>query len=673
MPKNASKIIPHFARGSLPMEVDAKRIAQSYAQQYSDHASGLIQELIQNGIDAHVDGYDKVRITIAYDSAARTLKYRDYGTKGMSPCKKCHWGRLENGTSCHDVGCGWGAFHYFGAKTKEAGGLLGSRGQGKSLMLTAGNGLIVKTKVAATNESMTASYTPTETGWNWELNPLLNMKEDSPPGTEIIISGIEDPIHERLIDVNTIIDKIQQTWWPALKQGVSIRYGIKDDKRKISVPSLPTATFDDEGKDLALKELIQVKYKYEGKTFVGELDFNGLFTGKPVPEGFRGIALVKNNLQVIDYIDISRRVDQDLRDLIFGWAIYQSTATNKFLDLCEEPGHSGFRPDCDIYKKSREEILQKFDGFIKPIQSQIIKKKHSREVTDKERHRAQVVCEILNKALDSVPELNPMLGTGEIIRPKEPREPRKLPYISSVSFDKESYKYDDRASLKIHLHNPTNDYYVHPRIEIRIVNRNHAEICAHTLSMHRVPALAPATTEGHAMETVTSNISISKQFGKGRSLIRFTLFEEKDNQIVQYDRKIYGLWVMEEPPVQTRSSVTGGTKNHHGKPGSLRLLQPIPIPDSEEEEIPHADLSLGEIWFNTDGKRIRHTWDNHQRAANSVLFELIAEYFAGLCGDMMIDKMENREMSDIKAVFKQLEDARKKFLQICESDETNPR
>jgi hypothetical protein len=673
MSKKASEKIPRFARGSVPMEVDAKRIAQSYADQYSDHASGLIQELIQNGIDAHDNGYDKVRITIAYDSATRTLKYHDYGTKGMTPCKKCHWGRLENGTSCHDSECGWGAFHYFGAKIKEGGGQLGSRGQGKSLMLTAGNGLIVKTKVAATNESMTAVYTPTETGWNWELNPSMNMKEESPPGTEIIINGIIDSIHEKLIDVNTIIGKIQQTWWPALKQGVSIRYGTKDDKRKISVPSLPTATFNDEGKDLALREHIQVKYKYEGNTSVGELDLTVFFTGKPVPEGFGGIALVKNNLQVIDHIDISRRVDQDIRDLIFGWAIYQSTKTNKFLDLCEEPGHAGFRTDCDIYKKSREEILQKFDGFIKPIQSQIIKKKHSREVTDKERHRAQVVCEILNKALNSVPELNPMLGTGDVKRPKEPHEPRKLPYISTVSFDKESYKYGDRASLKIHLHNPTNDYFVHPRIEIRTVNRNHAEICAHVLSMHRVPALTPGTIEGHKIETVNSNILITKEYGKGRSLVRFTLFEEKNNQIVQYDQKVYGLWVMEEPPVQTRSSVTGGTKNHHGKPGSLRLLQPIPIPDSEDDEIPHVDLSIGEIWFNTDGKRIRHTWNNHPRAANSVLFELIAEYFVGLRGDMMIDKMESREISDIKIVFKQLEEARKKFLQICESDETNPR
>jgi hypothetical protein len=380
---------------------------------------------------------------------------------------------------------------------------------------------------------------------------------------------------------------------------------------------------------------------------------------------------VKNDLQVIDHIDIARRVDQEIRDSIFGWVSYHSTMENKFLDLCEEPGHSGFRADCDIFKKTREEILHRFDNFIKPIQTQIIKKKHSREVTNKERHRAQIVCDILNKALNSVPELNPMLGTGDIIRPPEKREPPKLPYISTVSFDKESYKYGDRASLKVYLHNPTKDYYIHPRIEVRIVNRNHAEICSHLLSMHRVPSLAPGSPEDHKVETFSFDIPITKQYGKGRSLIRLDLFEEKNNQKVQYDQKVYGLWVMEQPPIRTRSPTTGGTKNHHGKHGTLQKLEPIPVPDSEDDELPHVDLSFGEIWFNTDGKRIRHTWNTNHRAANSVLFELVAEYFVGLRGDSIIEKMENREKSDIKVLLKELEDARKKFLYICERDETN--
>lgn len=266
-----------------------------------------------------------------------------------------------------------------------------------------------------------------------------------------------------------------------------------------------------------------------------------------------------------------------------------------------------------------------------------------------------------------------MIGTGQIERSRISREPRKLPYISTVSFDKTSYKYRDTSDFKIHLHNPTKNYYIHPRLEIKVVNRNHAEIYNEILPMHRVPALKPATEEEHGTETVSSHLLIDKEYGKGRSLVRFTLFEEVNNEKVLYDQKVYGLWVMEEPPELTRRGSTGGTENHHGKAGSLRRLEPIHVPDSEDDELPHADLSIGEIWFNTEGKRIRHTWKTNTRAANSVLFELIAEYFVDIKGDLLIEQMQSRNVTDVKGLFKQLENARKKFLQICESDETNPR
>src|SRR5712691_1463371 len=157
----------------------------AYKDQYDSHASGLIQEAIQNGADAKIPGlaWKDWRFVIKYDRQRRTLTFRDYGTTGMPHCDECNWGERPEGAICSEKECNWGVFHSFAFLGKE-GGMLGSRGQGKSLAIVAGNETIVRTRVASDpSSSMASRWAFHGEDWTWENVPADSPGSDWPAGT----------------------------------------------------------------------------------------------------------------------------------------------------------------------------------------------------------------------------------------------------------------------------------------------------------------------------------------------------------------------------------------------------------------------------------------------------------------------------------------------------------
>jgi len=171
------------------------RIMQSYADDYPSKAFGLLQEAIQNAIDARAspDDLAVVSVTIRYDPARRNLSISDHGTSGMSHCQRCTWGKRNDSVEdCHEKDCRWGNFHYLGGLAKGPVSL-GCRGLGKSLLLVAGKRLTVRTKLAAEGvpaQSMASQWDRDGEDWFWSLKPSAAFGADSSPGTEFIPSGI---------------------------------------------------------------------------------------------------------------------------------------------------------------------------------------------------------------------------------------------------------------------------------------------------------------------------------------------------------------------------------------------------------------------------------------------------------------------------------------------------
>ncbi|MFQ5910117.1 MAG: hypothetical protein ACE5IJ_05270 [Thermoplasmata archaeon] len=201
---------------------------ESYKDDYPDHAQGILQEAIQNSVDARLGDFGDVVIVIEYDPSARILRIRDYGTTGMSHCDQCEWGiRSDNLEDCHEKDCKWGNFHYLGGLAKDV-QQLGYRGQGKSLAVVAGDSLTVRTKVVHPREhiSMASRWEREGDECYWELVPEEAMGPRDKPGTELIITGVKKEVHESLMDFGSLKADIQRIWFPAIQKGVRIRLGM---------------------------------------------------------------------------------------------------------------------------------------------------------------------------------------------------------------------------------------------------------------------------------------------------------------------------------------------------------------------------------------------------------------------------------------------------------------
>ena len=412
------------------VKANVDRAMKSVKDSYASHASGLLQEVIQNAADAKRPDapWKDWSLTIRYDPDQRVLTVRDYGTTGMPHCSKCNWGELPNSEACADEKCSWGVFHGFAFVGKE-GGKLGSRGQGKSLAIVAGMKTLVRTLVASDAKKRMASIwkvSEKEQDWTWELSPSDAPPENWSPGTEIEVHGIIDEVHKQLMDRQEILSEIQARWYPLLKKGGTIRFGYSKGAgmKAANSPAFPALTIGHDDKEVVLVRQ-RLEIKHEGK-IVGELqDLRICLAAQPFPENDRrqGIALIKNGMQVIARLDrFPRRILPEVQQRIFGEVTIPCSREQPFLEPAEDPNHRGYKAYDAVYQKVRlaieQEVETLVEPFLIPLQQKAIRKE--------DHEKALRALDVLRKAIEEVPELK-IFGSGEGGEPPPPPPPNSPP------------------------------------------------------------------------------------------------------------------------------------------------------------------------------------------------------------------------------------------------------
>ena len=647
---------------------------ESYKDDYESHAKGIFQESIQNSIDAKKSDYKDVKIIIRYDPKNRILSIRDYGTTGMPHCKKCFWGRISGAEDCHDDHCSWGNFHYLGGLGKPLNSL-GSRGQGKSLLIVAGTETIVRTKIASPKsfhktDTMASHWTRSGNDWTWVLSEDYLMKSDEPEGSEIIIRGVIDPVHDELLDAERIIQDISKTWCAAIKKGVQIRFGYIDkDLQKIGMPHFPVPATDS-GKPI-VKKISKIPVTYNKKK-IGELTNVAFFLAEePLPRELRGIALIKKGTQVIERdTDFGRKISTELQDRIYGWASYDCNFEGRFLCACEKPGHRGFTPH-PHYKKVQDLLQQNVEDFIIPYE----KRKFKPRLTEKDRKRAQINLDVLQRAFAEVPDFNPWSGTDEITRKRNKKESPEHPFISDIKLDKEFYNYEDKAHIEIIILNPTKEYQKYLQLTIEALDKGLSRLNA--WEYHDIPIIDPAVADKKGRIVYTLDIPIIDDFGIGKNYIRCILQNQPPRQkgsdssteSIELERALHSIWIEIEPEIISRSPPKGGNKGDDGRKGTIQDLSPIT--DDSLDPIQNEIMPIwsdGDIWFNTKGARIGLVYETQPRVADSILYEMIAEVMAErrLKDFMENSPQEKFDKDQVLQHFQNVDVLRKKFLRSCE-------
>lgn len=655
------------------------RVMEAYADDYPNKAHGLLQEAIQNAIDARATplGFKEVAITIRYDPQARILSIRDHGTTGMSHCKKCDWGLREDAPDgCHEKDCKWGNFHYLGGESKTSGSL-GYRGMGKSLMLVAGERLTVRTTVAPgiTPAGCLASQWDRQADdWYWTPKPAAAPAADAAPGSEFIIEGIKDEQNHLLLDSDSIRTNIALTWFPAIEKGVRIRFGYNEGSlERVGSFRFPEVEIGPSNQK-AIRQRASIPVTV-GRQIVGELaDLEMRLARDPVPEELRGIALVRNGTQVIERVSTwGRKIPVELQDRLYGWVSYQTSDERPFLHVCEKPGHRGFSPH-PFYRRVKELLQAQVEEFLLPFAKATLKP----TVTEKDRKRAALNLSIIQKALEEIPDFNPWSGEGTAPRRREKLPPPDHPYISRLTLDKESYSRGDVVKVAIVILNPTAVHQPAIHLTVEALDSGLSQLVVVERPAWELPLLGPSHGEAKGRIECRVEIPVTADFLSGRNWIRATLLNRprspsapKEAAPVSealLDRLGHALWIEETPKKHKREGTTGGASGEPGKQGTLNQLVPItaPLDPIEQEIIPM--WSQGELWFSTTGVRIGPVYEGNPRTADSILYELTSEQL----GDRILElKMDNDIRSSLEkdAVLEELKsiDAlRRRFLQVCE-------
>ena len=516
------------------VKTNVHRAMVSYKDQYDSHASGLLQEAIQNAADAKLAGtpWKDWRFTMRYDPKTRTLTLRDYGTTGMPHCRKCQWGELPDGEVCSGKSCNWGVFHSFAFLAKE-GGMLGSRGQGKSLAIVAGQGTIVRTKVALNPAKRMASrWTFSGDDWVWELLPEDAPADDWPPGTEIEVRGVRDDVHAQLMDRGAVVADIQSRWYPLVEQGGRIRFGYSTDPDLQQVPRYrfpKEATNPGSGqKVVRTRERLEVK---QGGRFVGELRHLKIVVAEQPMEDADprvGIALVKNGIQVIvRLIKFPRRIPSDIQARIFGEVIVPCSEENPFLEPAETPDHRGYKSWDPTFQKVRSIIEAEVASVVEPYLVPL--KEHA--VKSEDRERARRALEVIQRALESVPELK-IFGGGEVPPPLETKA-KDHPYVSHIKLDKERYIRGEKVQVRAVILNPMKKEEGFYRVDFEFRDPSLQVLETKIES----PILPAATDDGPGRKEVGSTFELPVSLEPGRQRIIVKLLEARP----------------EQPPVQVHS------------------------------------------------------------------------------------------------------------------------
>ena len=649
------------------VKTNVHRAMISYKDQYDSHASGLIQEAIQNAADAKIHSlpWKEWRFVIKYDRDAHTFTLRDYGTTGMPHCHNCNWGEFPNGEVCSDRACNWGVFHSFAFLAKE-GGMLGSRGQGKSLAVVAGRETFVRTKITANQtKSMASLWTFDGEDWAWQNMPDEAPEADWPPGTEIEIRGVRDEVHEQLLDRAAITSDIQNRWYPLLEQGARIRFGYTTDEDLVQVPKLRfpnVATNPVTGqKVVRTRERLEIKH---GGHVVGELrNLRIVLANQPMEEGDSriGVALIKNDMQVIMRLGkFARRIPPDIQAKITGEVLVPCTEEKPFLVHAETPDHRGYKSWDPVLQKVRSVIEAEVSSLVEPYLVPL----RQHEIRKEDRDKARRALEVIQKALESVPELK-IFGGGEVPPPLEPRL-RDHPYVSRIELDKERYVRGEQAKVRAIILNPTKKEEAFYRVDFEFRD---ASLQLLETKMAN-PTLPAASDEEPGRKEIQEILDLSTSLEPGRQRVIVKLHEARPEQApVQVHALGKWLWLEAEPPEIKRPRKPRTGPEDRKYENTLRELHPI----DDEAVPPESEIIFTEtdaaIWFNLRGVRLAPFWGKVRPPGSEfpILYGLVAEELISKYADHRIAETDVEAWSpdQVRKFGDELVGLSQRFLRAC--------
>ncbi|MCK4443884.1 MAG: hypothetical protein KAW09_05040 [Thermoplasmata archaeon] len=649
------------------VKTNVHRAMVSYKDQYDSHATGLIQEVIQNAADAKIEdlSWKDWRFVGRYDSDAHTLSLRDYGTTGMPHCRSCNWGELDGTEVCSDKSCNWGVFHSFAFLAKE-GGMLGSRGQGKSLAIVAGGETIVRTKVATDmTKRMASRWTFDGEDWLWEL-ALEELPDDQwPPGTEIEIRDVKDDIHAQLMDRDAILSDIQNRWFPIIQQGARIRFGFSRESHLKQVPGLrypKQAKNPVTGKRVGRsRERLEIKH---GGGVMGELrSLSIAMANQPMVEGDPriGVALIKNGMQVITRLNkFPRRIPPDIQARIYGEVQIRCTEDNTFLEPAENPDHRGYKSWDPLFQKVRSAIEAEVSSLVEPYMVPL----EECRIKKKDRDKARRALEVIQRALEDVPELR-IFGGREIPPPLEPRV-RDHPYISRIELDRKEYARGEQVQTKTIVMNPIKKEEAFYRLDIELRDASLQVLETKTAS----PVLPAASEESRGRKEIKEFFDLPPSLEPGRQRIIAKLYEAESGQPPTLVHSLgKWLWLEAEPPTITRPRKPKVGTADQAYENTLRELWPVDdeaIPPDTEMIFIESDAAM---WFNLRGVRLQPFWGKVRPAGSEfpILYGLVAEELISKLTDHRIAEADVEMWSpeQVRSFGDELVGLSQRFLRAC--------
>lgn len=656
-------------------QVNRDRVWQAYVSSFKSHALGILQEDIQNSVDAYASDVapDKYKILVEYDADKRILTHRDFGTRGMPHCTECEWGIKKSGVVCTNSDCPWGCYHNMGYTSKDVkdGQSIGSRGMGKSLQLLAGIETQVRTLLP--DGIFGSSVWEKTTDWRWRFDK--EGEKIDQVGTLIQTKGVIDSVHAIFINPDLVTAKIQERWFRLVNNGADVRYKIssggKQKESKVSLlkwPEIDTSLGVDKAK-LYIPSLI-ITY---GGTRLGEIRNLTIFVArKPFPDEQGrpwGIAIVKNGKQTITrYNDFPGDIPENLRLKVFGFCDAICTEEEPFLKEAESATHEDYQWTHLAYKAVRRELNEIVRNLLQPFIRSGGEKVSEKEVLD-----AKQIRDLFNEALQEVPELalfgKEDVGGGEV----EPEEKNHV-YISRLEFEERVYKRGESVNIHAVIKNPLkNDEVVNLSFE-------HFDPTPVVVDYGEANAFIPKAVEnGPGTENVPWVFRLDRSLAPGIHWVQVTLKDDRGNPIANGDRKpirIRRSIYCELEPKKIKRGPRSGTgpdkdpgEKEDGKEGGegtfgVAHILPFNNPESKDTLEASIDMSQATAFFNLSGRRlVYHRQTSKTKQAQwPVICGLIAEVLVKQKAELVASERETWEAKEFKAKLTELEELRAKFI-----------
>jgi hypothetical protein len=650
-------------------QVNKDKVWRGYVDSYDDHAFGILQEDGQNSFDAYLADVlaKEMKVVIKYDADKRVLYHRDFKTSGMGHCRECHWGIRDGSVECTNSECGWGCFHNMGYSGK-GGMALGSRGMGKALQLLAGDRMVVRTTLPD-GRHQASLWERVRGDWQWRFAPEFDQKLSS-PGTELMTFNVVDRVHGRFLETEEIVSELQERWFRLLEQGAKIEYIlVRNGRKKRVVVKAPRTPELDKTQGLGKARLTRrrVIVKYQGQR-LGELRNLTIFlAAKPFKQADRswGIAIVKNGKQTITrFKEFPEEIPERIRKRVFGYCDAICTREEPFLQDAENAQHTGYQWSHTTYKAVRRELRAIVREFVQPFL-----RAGGERVTEKEQKEAMKILEVLNKALEAVPEFG-LFGKEGISRSRKVETSTKdYIYLSRIELENRSYSRGEIAQIRAVIKNPT------PREVLVKSTFEHFDPTPVVVEFGEEGVVVPpGTPEKPGTKSVDWQVSFERDQAPGVHWIQVALHDVKGQPLTDDEadpiRMRRHLYCELEPRRITRTrSGTGSPKDERGTGGGegafgLAAIQWFKKPDLRDSVEAYVDMTQAVAFVNLKGRRLEfaRSISKNRKGYWPVVAEVISEKMLEIKAGLDAGEKEEWQAEEVKNKMIELEQLKAKLL-----------